>query len=355
MNVHDKPESPPRYLPSLDAARFICALIVTMAHTGQPPLRDGIDTVHPIGFAIHGFLSNATSSAAAVICFFVISGIVIHYPNTQTLHIQSLPSFFARRYIRIIAPVLVAVVIAQELGVSLSLFGGTILWSLAAELIYYTLYPLLLAARRRTPSWLPLLIVSYLAAFGVAATDPSAGEYPSFGTALNWLLGLPCWLLGCLIAERIAKADNLTQAVRWIWAWRAAVFLGAALSSVLRYHTPLGYPWTLNIFALLAGVWLYMEVRNGFTDPLPRWLGWSGLWSYSLYLFHKLAVAIFDRLWSVELGPVLGWTWRFASILALSYLAYLLIERPSHLAARALARYLEARRQRAAVIPLIER
>lgn len=55
VKVHNEPKRPPRYLPSFDGASLICALLVTMAHICQPPLREGIYTGHPLGFAIHGF------------------------------------------------------------------------------------------------------------------------------------------------------------------------------------------------------------------------------------------------------------------------------------------------------------
>lgn len=335
-----------RHLPSLDAARFVCAFIVTMAHLGQPPLRAGIDTHHPVGFVLDGVIANSTSSAAAVICFFVISGIVIHFAHFETMRIPSLPAYFARRYIRIVVPVLAAVAFAEAVGVSLSLFNGTILWSLAAELIYYTLYPLLLALRRRTGSWLPLIAASFAGAFGVVLMAPGTAEYPMFGTAGNALLGLPCWLIGCQVAEKLAAATPSVRPVPLIWGWRLAAFAAAGGCSVLRYHTPIGYPWSLNLFAIVAAAWLYYEVLNGFTRPLPRALTLGGAWSYSLYLFHKPTGALFDSLWTIELGPVLGWTWRMAFVLALAYVTYRLVERPSHQLARVTARALDPHSRR---------
>src|SRR5205085_2096252 len=155
-------------------------------------------------------------------------------------------------------PVAVAVVIASRAGFPIAAFDEAILWSLVCEEIYYTIYPLLLRARAR---WgLPLLIaVSALAGVGVALTAPHAGNYPSFGPALNWVLGLPCWLLGCLLAERWDGVRGVPPSAGRLWGFRALAFGASIAASALRFHSPIGYPWTLNVFALLVYFWLREE------------------------------------------------------------------------------------------------
>lgn len=334
----------------LDSIRFLAAMVVMFAHTGQPPLRYGIDTHTLAGRLLDGFLGNIWSSAAAVIAFFVISGFCIHYAHAATNRITSLGEYYARRYIRILIPALAALAAAKVLHLELSLFDKSILWSVAAEIIYYTLYPLLLAGRRLARSWLPLIGVSLIFSLAVAASQPLAGAYPVFGLKLNWLLALPCWLLGCWLAD-LQMAGRTAPFEKWLWLLRGATWATMIVCSILRYHTPLGYPWTLNVFALVATFWLAAELAHFSKAKPPAWLEWAGQWSYSLYMTHKLTFILLTPLYLDGLGLIPGWTIRFFLLLAGAYGFYLVIERPSHQLARIVGRRLAAGRPATAVNP----
>ncbi len=186
----------------LDAIRAVCAFWVVMGHFGGPPITAGLDRTTRAGWLIGGLYNNFWNGPAAVIVFFVISGFCIHYPSSRTLQIPSLAGYAARRYLRIGLPLAVAMVVSPYLGVKLGLFHDSILWSLVAELVYYTLYPALLALRRRGVEWRWMVAGSFIAALVLVATDPKAKNYASWGIGLNWVMGLPCWLLGCELAER---------------------------------------------------------------------------------------------------------------------------------------------------------
>src|SRR5262249_21980397 len=153
------------------------------------------------------------------------------------------------------------------------------------EEVYYLLYPLLLNLARRY-GWRPLIAVAYLLSVAVAWTDPTAGDYPVYGWQLNWVLGLPCWLLGCLLAQ---QSDRLIEPVSraCIWRWRLTVWVAAGVLFVLRAHTPIGYPHTLNLLAILVYFWLCAEICYNRQASPPRVLEWAGKWSYSLYLVHQ--------------------------------------------------------------------
>ena len=261
------------------------------------------------------------------------------YPLSQCRYaaFAGAAAYFVRRYVRITLPMLVAIGMAHWLaGVRLALFEQTILWSLLAELIYYTLYPGLLALRRVLESWCMMIAVSFIAALAVASTNPSAGDYPSFGIQLNWLLGLPCWLLGCELAERIRNSTDAHPGSR-IWLWRAAVFISAAACSVARFHTPLGYPWTLNFFAILAAIWLYYEALY-YRQGRPYYpIEWAGSWSYSLYLVHPVAFHVLRQNTAMPFDSLSGWIAMMVFILGFSYLFALMFEFPAHRVARHLA------------------
>ena len=316
----------------LDAVRLLCALWVVMGHFGGPPLLNWVERSTVPGWLITGIYANFWNGPAAVIVFFVISGFCIHYPYSGDLRIPSVVEYLTRRYIRICIPMAVAIVLSSRAGISLDLFHGTILWSLAAELIYYTLYPLLLQLRRRGFAWRWMIAVSYVMAFLVAATDPASKDYAAFGLSLNWILGLPCWLIGCALAEYVSVGRYPAPAPIWrcrFWVWGVSVICG-----ILNFHSPLVQTWTLNPFALIVGWWLAQEIQRYRTRPVPQSLEYAGQWSYSIYLTHLAANAVVALLALPDFESAIIWPIRMVLILAMGYLFYKLIESPAHRLAR---------------------
>lgn len=328
---------PPR-IAGLDSIRGLCALVVVFGHLGAPPLTHYLVTESWVDRVGRGLYSSLWNGPAAVIVFFVISGFCIHYPHTTSLRIPSIAAYSLRRYVRIGLPLLVAVALASLWDVNLSLLNLSILWSLIAELIYYTLYPMLLCIRRQTGSWAYLIIASMAFAFALASTQPAAGGYPVFGIKWNWLLGLPCWLLGCFLADSISsrRASRMVDQ-RTLWAWRLTILTASALAYLLRFHSPVGYPWTLNIFAVSVMFWLQREiVWFSFHRP-PSVLEWFGTWSYSLYLCHELAAPLVRAHPLTNYGVAFNWLMLMGFVMSFSYFFFLLIESPSHRLAKAIA------------------
>jgi peptidoglycan/LPS O-acetylase OafA/YrhL len=326
---------PAKTINGFNSIRFICAFWVVMGHFGKFPLMVGVDKSNPLVWLINGVYNNLFSDEAAVIVFFVVSGFFIHYPQAQSLRIKSLLEYGARRYIRIGVPL----VAAWAYGVVIWKMGlPGIVWSLWAELVYYSIYPLLLVLRRAGVCWPHMIGVALVASLMVAASDPGAGDYPSYGT-FNPILGLPCWLIGCYAAESI----RITSPTNHIWVWRGAVFGAAALCSMLRFHSSIGHPWTLNIFAFLVGLWLVREYWYFQSHEPPRPLERAGLWSYSIYLFHVQGYWIYWKvvyvLGLLNLGynpnwPILNWSIMMSVILVTCWLFGRIIELPSHEFAR---------------------
>jgi peptidoglycan/LPS O-acetylase OafA/YrhL len=314
-----------------DSIRLICALWVVFGHFGAFPLIEGIDKSQFIGWSIAGFYNNVFSGPAAVIIFFVISGFCINYPFRNGRTPQLLP-YYSRRYIRILIPMALAIILAWPLGIKLHLLNGSILWSLLAEEIYYAIFPFLLILKKRF-GWLTLTIAAYVLSIGVVLQDPGAGDYPSYGPYLNWLLGLPCWLLGCSLSERYG-GEMMRDPGKHIWIWRICVLLAICFCSVLRFHSPVKYPWTLNFFAILVYFWLKREIRfYRYRKPIAL-LERNGKWSYSIYLMHLHGQAIYGMLVIPNLGAVLNWTVRNLFILIVCHAFYRLVEKPSHALAR---------------------
>jgi peptidoglycan/LPS O-acetylase OafA/YrhL len=317
----------------LDTLRFLAALWVVFGHCGSFPLM-GVDRSTWVGWLANAVYGNLFSGPAAVIVFFVISGFCIHYPYRGNRVFQPFP-YFVRRFARIGIPLVVAILLARPFGVNLRLFNDSILWSLFAELIYYSLYPFLRRLSHRL-SWTKLVGTAFLLAVGVALTDPRAKEYPAYGIALNWLLGLPCWLLGCQLAEAHSPSE-LQLARQNIWVWRMTIWALSAVFSALRFHSPLGYPWTLNLFSIPVYFWLQQEIRGFHAIGINRLWEWAGKWSYSIYLTHMISNAIYVRLQILAFGPNLAWCAKILAILVSAYVFYVVVEKPAHLIAQKLS------------------
>ncbi len=325
--------APTRHIRGLDGLRFVLALWVAFGHGAFIPLPAALD--HGV---VRGLFNSIPNGAAAVMVFFVISGFCIHYPFRAARSIDLL-GFYARRHIRILLPIVAAVLIARPLGIQLSLFQDSILWSLVCEEIYYTIYPVLLWARARV-GWPALIVAGFAGAFGVVALDwPTQPLYALYGWQLNWLVGLPCWLLGAHLAESLDLAQAVAHAPgrAALWAWRlGALVVGSMGTNVLWFHSPVRvpYPISLDLFALYAFFWLRAEIRRaeafgaGRIEPL-------GAFSYSMYLVHVQALALF-ALWPAagSLNAFAAWLLRVSWVIAFSWMFYRLVEKPAHQLAR---------------------
>jgi peptidoglycan/LPS O-acetylase OafA/YrhL len=276
--------------------------------------------------------------AAAVTVFFVISGFVIHYPHKDKAALN-IRSFLVRRWLRIGLPLLVVMIFAgfyhQQSRIPV--------WSLYCELIYYTIYPWL---RKWDTGWSQKIRYSYILSgvliACVAADEWLAGKHghPAFCSGVIWYLvaagiSLPAWLLGVQLAERI---DNVkpTPKRSYIYLLRIVVVLVAGICLVIKFQLHIKYLYTQILFALLAVHWVEQEIRYHQALPASRILEFCGRFSYSLYLCHELFVFVLQRTLP---NNNIYWPLLIVAVLAMSYVFYLLVERPAH----KLARYLAAR------------
>ena len=336
----------------IDSIRAVCALWVLFGHFGGPPVLVGIDKSIWLGRSINAVYNNFWNGPAAVIVFFIISGFCIHYSQAKAGKLYSIPSFYARRLVRILIPMIVAI------ATSVYFFGlnelpdlnNSVLWSLVCEVIYYLIYPLFLLLVSRGTSWNRIFLVSFVIALCIPLIDTSAKNYPSFSIYLNWLLGLPCWVLGCLIAERVTNNLAIPQfCLTSVGYTRSLVFFLTIILSVIRFHSPLGYPWTLNWFSIIAAYWFFCEISH-FSNVTPFiWLEKIGVFSYSIYLTHVPLHGLANRLNLPNLGYLLNWFMLTTLILFGSLVFYMVIERPSHILAKMLGEYIESKRKKAEV------
>lgn len=321
----------------LDAIRFVCASWVLFFHAGFLPFTAGVDKSTRAGQAVYAFSSNLFYGSAGVIAFFVISGFCVHYPYRSRPETNWL-SYFSRRYLRIGIPMFVAYWIARYLGVGVIEEG--IMWTLRCELAYYTLYPALIWARRRsgwnsvlTASfvlWVPFLLARMV--FHIAMPDD----------LYRCIAGLPCWILGAKLAESDLRMPHVVSTTE-IWIWRMGVWAAASTVSFLHFHSPFTGDLTHTLFAIPVYFWLQREIeRYDATGSVSPLLASAGLWSYSLYIMHVPGLDLSEPAHFVNIGLILNWARRIVMILALSYIFYLIVERPSHQFARFVSRRFRA-------------
>jgi peptidoglycan/LPS O-acetylase OafA/YrhL len=322
----------------IDSVRFIAALWVVFSHLGFAPIFQSIDRSTLLGFVLNGAMGVAFSGPAAVVVFFIISGFCIHYPFAADRPFAGV-SYLIRRYLRVAPPMLVATAVADWAGLGGAQFFDAILWSLVAELMYYTLYPFLRPIIGRGKLDV-LLLASYLVAFAIWLAWPGQPGFAVFGWQLNWLVCLPAWLLGVKLAEVWAstrtRVEEELPSRRVLWQWRLAVWAIASTCAALNFHSAIPFSLTMNLFAAPAYFWLVRELQCA--NPggrASRTLEWAGTWSYSIYLCHMPVQALVRRYSEVaSLSPLLLWTITFILVLAGSYAFYLAVEKPSHRIAR---------------------
>jgi peptidoglycan/LPS O-acetylase OafA/YrhL len=328
------------WVKGLDSIRFILALTVLLSHFGNPWENyfrlSTVSVVRSMGMLI----PNLFSGIGAVIAFFIISGFVIHYPNKKG--IPDVRKFLLRRWLRIGLPLIVVVAITLYYNC----FEDIPIWSLYCELIYYTIYPILLKIR---VSWKIKFIVSFIVSFilidifctnditslfhqKMIGTAGALGAYWQLGIFLTWLVGLPCWLLGVLLAEKI---DNISKfiSVKRIFFLRISVFVISIILNIAKFHFFVSYIFSMNLFALILFIWVRDEILYYRERQPIKLLEKMGEFSYSLYLIHYVCYAMLIYFFPLT---KLSYFVFIAVTIFLSYLFYLIVEKPAHLFAKKL-------------------
>lgn len=320
----------------LDALRFLCALCVVQGHLrlGGYLILDKLDEPHDLVHAIRVAFNQGfpiPTGPNAVIVFFVISGFCIHFPyrNEKKMNFQQ---FIVRRYIRVGIPALFAAVLLYRTG--FIVLQDSVLWSIICEIIYYSIYPVLMMLKHRF-GWGLVLAGSFAAAYTVIVLHsggPYNGNFTSFGTSFTWILGLPCWLLGCLLAETYSKFRSHGRVVQW--SFRLGIVSAAAVVTTLRFYAEVGYYWTQPLLAILIFFWLGSEIAY-FSKRRPwMWLEQAGSWSYSVYLFHAPVSIYIGHVVGLHFGMSVKLLLELGAVLVGCYLLYRIVERPAHLLAR---------------------
>ena len=319
----------------LDSLRFFLALIVVLSHMPNPIAITLKSSSYVILQDIGLLLTPIFCGVGAVIAFFIISGFVIHYPNKDKEINYS--KFLLRRWIRLGIPMIVISIIAIKLNMFLKLP----LWSLYCELIYYTIYPLLakLKISWTTQFWAAFVIAAVLIVTLGKQDILSlihqknlhfSGSYWQLGVQFTWIVGLPCWLLGVVLGEKIDSYTFKISTMQ-IYRWRLGVFAVSALIQIVRFKLFVSWLVSMNIFAFLLFIWLRNEIIYYRDHKSVRIFENFGKFSYSLYLTHELLFFIVINILPLN---ILTYPVYIAMIVLMAYIVFNIIEKPSHLLAQ---------------------
>lgn len=334
----DRPAGSEGKIGGLDTVRFFAALWVVFCHGGMPPLFTALQGGGVITRALGAVYVTLFNGQAAVILFFIVSGFCIHFPQTRGGRPLHVPSFYARRVLRIAIPWAAMEAFIRLWGADkmMMIVFHMITWTLKCEVSYYIAYPLFLYCARRSPrGWLWLLGISFPIAFGVVAMF--LAHLPICGTGkfqVDAPAGLPAWLLGCMLAENFARKPEVTMPP--IWLCRVVIIaLGAGCLALQQYFS-IGLPWTLNLFAVPAYFYVYAEISHSRRVKPFRVLEALGAASYSMYLTHMFIVhTLRNVLPPVSTGTIwLHWATHISAVFAMTFVWYFAIEFPSHQLAR---------------------
>lgn len=348
--MEQPPPSTLRYRPDIDGLRAVAVLLVVLFHAGLE---------FPGGFV-------------GVDVFFVISGYLITSLLLRDLQAGSfsIAGFYERRVRRILPASLVvtALVLAlgwrwmlpsdfQWLGASAAAhvvgganvffwyrasdyFAGAAtempllhMWSLAVEEQFYLLFPVVLWACFRVPTFrrrramLGVLALIAVISFGVSVYEVSHAGQRAF-----YLLPSRAWelMLGAMVAA--LPLHLVGRGGREAAAWLGVI---AILFASLTYSPATAFPGLAAVLPCVGAallIWAGHVPEHVRTTSLARVLSWRpavfvGAISYSLYLFHWPLLA-FDAYRSVTPSPMGHRLMLVGLAFALAIVSWAFVEQP---------------------------
>jgi peptidoglycan/LPS O-acetylase OafA/YrhL len=303
----------------IDQLRGVAILLVLLYHIGGIYLSWELPWVNGVrNFTAYGHVKSIVIyllylCSAAVPLFFILSGFCIHWSCLHRERFET-PRFLWQRFWRLYPVYLITIIFfsVTELRGASSLYtakqilthvflihnfgNSTILgingpaWSLAVEVQLYLLYPILLALKQRI-GWRGCFLIAASVGLGWRLLAVAMWGLPEHYAA-NVTMASPLatwldWMLGAWLADRYALG---VRAFPKNNLFPLAAFVGFIISTI--YHPLIIFSFFL---ASLATVLCLDKMLNRVPKPQPRsrlagWigkgLGWFGLISYSLYLWH---------------------------------------------------------------------
>jgi exopolysaccharide production protein ExoZ len=330
-------------LAGIQVLRGIAVLMVVFHHYAGTALERG--------FALPG-LERVAIGNAGVDLFFVISGFIMEYmAGARPPQRGDRRRFLLRRMVRILplywlltalafgAALLLPGVVNSPVTGSLFLWSMLLLpdpaspavyvipmaWTLTYELYFYLLFALLLGCRPGLR--LILLLLCFVPALLVE--DAWTAGRPLLGMMLNPILFE--FAAGVWLAQLARHAKPLNDAMRAALPAVAGAILLAQLNMNITESLSRLFGWGMPAVLLVAGVVLHRQGNHG---GAMHGLERIGDLSYSLYLSHFFAIALFAKFHSRfglhSLIPAwLSGLALFLTCLLIAQLCYRLIEKPA--------------------------
>jgi peptidoglycan/LPS O-acetylase OafA/YrhL len=347
---------------NLDLLRFVAAMIVVLYHVTAffPDYVMSGGVYANTRYLAHTIAVLLFNGPAAVMVFFMVSGICIHAPyrGDRPIHVRE---FYVRRLIRIGVPLMAAWVYSSAVT---AVCGASALpvWSLWCEIAYYLLYPVLVIVIGRC-GFRATLIMSVGAAFLLCSIRGDALGGPwSFGPFFTWIIFLPVWLTGVWICENSRRpilGFSTLSSLGFVGLGGLILFGVPAVMMMLVKLDLVKRPlYLIFLFSALAAPFIALAIKVDLSrHAIIRFMERKGRWSYSLYLVHfpllYLGTWLLVRNGFMRMGPAGLMASACAVVVAsilLSIVFYHLVEKPSHLLAKGLAIRVRERYPQLAVV-----
>lgn len=344
-----------RKILSIEQLRGVAALAVVLCHVGGHFY--GFDRFSPGPGKLFGWLGQW-----GVALFFVISGFCIRLPMARARALDpearlDAREFVLHRFLRIAPPYWLAIAASIGAGILMrtELIDGAhrpldvalhaltlhtlwapsfnsingVFWTIGVEVHFYAAY-LLLANRRLGWRTFALLLGLGLVVFAVASVTLTGG-WRTVGQSV-FITAFWQWCLGAMLADGYVRMHPAAPG-RMLVAARCGVVLASLAMGlidprVLALHL---MPWALPFAAAAIVGLLLVRPKEGARGkgPVSAGLSWLGRISYSLYLFHPVALS--GVAWAQSHDLLMGVAGPAAAVLGaliLAWAAYRLVERP---------------------------
>lgn len=334
------------YSEKLDHLRFLAAFAVLMFHCGISI---------PQGTS---WLPLFREGHSGVQLFMVISGLILSM-IAYDRKIDTL-KFYANRILRIY-PLFIAVVslgyftnpnrpVADGVSYLLALLpisnlyrlnygpNGGQLWSIAVELQFYILFPFIILAIEKYGERFAWYLIGFMIALRtIVFLNLGSVHQSAFFTIFG---ALDCFLVG-ILAGRFHMRRDFKLSI--FWAIGAFVLVNAAIYWLFSKPSFFHFDYLANKSLSLSKKWIYWPTIEAFLFaalvltylktsvriPFSGALANLGKWSYSIYAWHALFIAIYVQHVKLPYHTyIIGAGIVLPAVVVMSWASYHMIEKP---------------------------
>lgn len=368
---------------ALDAVRGVASIMVVFQHLYliRPfSFPFGVESVNRLNLFQSSPLKLFTNGHAAVLAFFILSGLVISLQMSGQS--RSYGEFLTRRFCRIYGPFSVVIAISfvshylisspsnlelsdfynrevwhqaisgtqllghfMMTGVQSDMRLDVVMWTLVHEVRIYMLFPFLLLAVSQYPK--TTLLAAAIVWFGTDLALKGTRWDGSIGASL---LATAHYLIFFLIGMALAEYKAALQRRNWSDIEIGALLLVSVIALMSTATSSLGSELLLGVACtILVGVCVISPAAERISSN--RVIVWLGQISYSLYLVHLLAIAIAIDLLGGIVPMTLVLLLAFIFSLSAAHLLCRFVEIPSRRIGYKLASAIQTRNKNLTFVP----